>query len=355
MEVAGRLDLLRARLDDAACDALVVTSTTNIGYLTGFRGSAGLLWVDDIRAVLITDGRYREQAPDELRHTGVDVEVEIVGSDHHVAVARLARGVPRIGLEARTVVWAAQRRLAAVLDAGEVVPTDGLVEALREVKDHGEVTRIEAAAAIADSSLADVWPMLDEEPTERDVATAIDDGMRRRGATDRAFPTIVAAGSNSARPHARPGDRLLRPGDLVVCDLGAVVDGYRSDMTRSTRVGGTGDGREAELLRAVLVAQRAGLDTVADGVPAAEIDTACRDALGDLAEGFIHGTGHGVGLDIHEAPAVSATATATLRAGQVITVEPGVYLAGVGGVRWEDTVVVTESGFRQLTRSPSTI
>ena len=177
MEVAGRLDRLRARLDDAACDALVVTSTTNIGYLTGFRGSAGLLWVDDTRAVLITDGRYGAQAPDELHHSGVEVGVEIVGSDHDLAVARLARGVPRIGLEARTVVWAAQRRLAAVLDAGEVVPTDGLGEALREVKDHGEVTRIEAAAAIADSSLADVWPMLDEKPTERDVAAAIDDGI----------------------------------------------------------------------------------------------------------------------------------------------------------------------------------
>ena len=355
MEVAGRMDRLRARMGAAACDALVVTSTTNIGYLTGFRGSAGLLWVDDTRAVLVTDGRYGEQAPDELHHAGVEAEVEIVGSDHDAAVARLARGVPRIGLEARTVVWAAQRRLVAALDAGEVVPTDGLVESLREVKDHGEVARIEAAAAIADSSLADVWPMLDEEPTERDVAAAIDDGMRRRGATDRAFPTIVATGSNSARPHARPGGRPLRPGDLVVCDLGAVVDGYRSDMTRSTRIGGTGDGREAELLEAVLAAQRVGLDTVADGVPAAEVDAACRETLGDLAEGFIHGTGHGVGLDIHEAPAVSATATATLRAGQVITVEPGVYLAGVGGVRWEDTVVVTESGFRRLTRSPSAI
>ena len=153
--------------------------------------------------------------------------------------------------------------------------------------------------------------MLDDEPTELGVSTALDEGMRRRGATDRAFATIVACGPNSSRPHAQPSRRTLRPGDLLICDLGATVDGYRSDMTRSTRVGGTGNGPEAELLEVVLAAQQAGLDAVANGVQASEVDAACRRSLADLARGFIHGTGHGVGLDIHEAPAISTSSTAT--------------------------------------------
>ena len=355
MEVAGRLGRLREYLEAEPCEGLVVTSTTNILYLTGFSGSAGLLWVDDTRAVLITDGRYSDQAPEELNKAGVDADVEIAGVDQHTALVRLAERCSTIGLEVHNATWNFQRRVSAALVGKQVVPTDGLVETLREVKDNGELARISAAAKIADASLAEIWPMLDEEPTELDVSTALDEGMRHRGATDRAFATIVASGPNSSRPHAQPSRRTLRAGDLVICDLGAMVDGYRSDMTRSTRIGGTGTGTEAELLEVVLVAQQAGLDTVANGVQATAVDAVCRRSMAELARGFIHGTGHGVGLDIHEAPAVSASSTATLRAGQVITVEPGVYLPGTGGVRWEDTVVVTASGCERLTRSPKTI
>jgi len=178
--------------------------------------------------------------------------------------------------------------------------------------------------------------------------------MRLCGATDRAFETIVAGGPNSALPHARPGPRPLSDGDLVVCDFGAVVDGYRSDMTRSMRIGGTGTGPEADMLAAVLEAQVAGLAAVADGVPVAEVDAACRAVLADadLDDAFTHGTGHGVGLDIHEGPGLSSLATGSLASGQVVTVEPGAYVAGLGGVRWEDTVLVTDDGHRPLTGAP---
>ncbi len=355
MEVDQRLDRLRSGLEGTGCDALLVTSATDIGYLTGFTGSAGLLWVDPGRAVLVTDGRYAEQAPTQVAGAGVAADVEISGTGQREVMVPLAGPGTRLGLDAGSVTWADQRRFAGWFEEAELVPTEGVVAALRQVKDAGEVARIEAAAAIADAALEAVWPMLDAEPTEAEVAAALDEAMRSRGAADRAFETIVAGGPNSALPHARPGGRRMVEGDLVVCDLGALVEGYHSDMTRSTRIGGTGSGREAEMLTAVLEAREAGIAAVADGVAASAVDAACRAVLTDagLAEAFTHGTGHGVGLDIHEGPALSATSTDTLRNGQVVTVEPGAYIAGLGGVRWEDTVLVTGDGCRRLTRSPS--
>ena len=353
LRVADRLDRLRALLNPAGVDGLLVTSTTNVRYLTGFTGSSGSLWVDGDRAVLMTDGRYRDQAPDQVAAAGAVVDVEVVGSPDHSPVATLASGSARVGLEAGSVTWAEQRRLADLLSSPPVA-TAGLVEGLREVKDEGEVARIAEAAAIADRALAEVLPSIVSGAVEVDVAMALDQTVRAGGASDRAFETIVAAGPNSALPHARPGRRPMADGDLVVCDFGAMVDGYRSDMTRSLRIGGRGSGRAADMLGAVLDAQLAGLAVVGDGVPIAEVDAACRSSLEAVGLGgaFSHGTGHGVGLDIHEGPAVSSTSTGTLRAGQVVTVEPGAYLGGFGGVRWEDTVLVTSDGHRQLTRSP---
>ncbi len=356
MLVADRLDRLRMLMVDEGVGALLVTNVTNVRYLTGFSGSAGSLWVDAGRAVLMTDGRYRDQAPVQVAETGADVTVEIAGTGRPSPLGALADGVGRVGLEADSVSWSEMKRLVGLL-GGDPAPTTGLVEALREIKDDGEVARIAAAAAIADRALDSVASMFVEGSVESDLAAALDHAMRVGGATDRAFETIVAAGAHGALPHARPGDRVLDDGDLVVRDFGAVVDGYRSDMTRSTRVGGTGSGREAELLAVVLEAQEAGLAVVADGVPLAEVDRACRDVLVEagLGEAFSHGTGHGVGLDIHEGPAVASTASGSLRTGQVVTVEPGVYVAGLGGVRWEDTVLVTNAGHRPLTGYPKTL
>lgn len=352
LEVAGRLDRLRSGFDGAGIDALVVTCLTNIRYLTGFTGSAGELLVGADGALLVTDGRYAEQAPSQVVDS--DTEVAIAGTNRRSLVTDRLSSSDRVGLEAASVTWSDQRRLAGWFDGIDLVPTEGLVEELRQVKDPGEVARIEAAAAIADAALADAVELLAVGVSERDLAAAIDHGIRSRGADDRAFETIVAAGPNSALPHARPSDRVLEDGDLVVCDLGAVVGGYRSDMTRSYRVGGRSGGREDEVRDAVRRSQAAGLALVADGVPLADVDAACRDVLAEagLAEAFVHGTGHGVGLDIHEAPALSGSATGTLRSGHVVTVEPGAYLAGLGGVRWEDTVLVTDDGHRVLTLAP---
>jgi Xaa-Pro aminopeptidase len=227
------------------------------------------------------------------------------------------------------------------------------VEALRVVKDEGELARIEMAADIADVGLAQVKEHLKSEPTEQQFALELDFEMRRRGADRVSFETIVAAGPNAALPHHEPSDRRIVPGELVVVDFGAEVDGYRSDMTRTLCVGKVGAPELLDLLDAVLVAQRAGVRALRPGVSGAEIDSACRDSLerAGYADLFVHGTGHGVGLQIHEAPAIAAGSTDILVEGAVVTVEPGAYISGVGGVRIEDTLVVTATGARALTKS----
>jgi len=357
--VGDRLDRVRPLLDDAGADALLVTELANVRYLTGFTGSAGTLLVTADEAMLATDGRYRTQAGEQLDASGAGAVVDVVvgaPAAQRDALAGLAAraGARRIGLEADGITWAAQRRWAEVLRSAELVATSGVVEALRLVKDGAELDRMGRAAAIADAALAETLPMLADEPTEAEVALVLDSAMRRLGAEDRAFETIVASGPNAAKPHARPGTRRIAAGDCVVIDFGAIVEGYRSDMTRTFSVGGNPPSILAPVFDAVTTAQAAGVDAVRPGVTTGEVDRVCRDLVTEAGYGneFEHGTGHGVGLHIHEAPAVGPGTTAILAPGVVVTVEPGVYLAGVGGVRVEDTVVVTEDGCRPLTRFP---
>ncbi len=233
------------------------------------------------------------------------------------------------------------------------------------MKDAGEVARIERAAAIADEALAAVLPLLAAAGTgraaggltERRFAAALDHAMREREAEASAFETIVASGENSAQPHARPGGRLIGPGDPVVVDFGAVFEGYRSDMTRTFCVGGRPTGELATVFDVVAESQREGVRAVRPGVAAGTVDQACRDviAASGWGERFEHGTGHGVGLDIHEGPSVGPGSPAILVPGTVVTVEPGVYLPATGGVRIEDTLVVTEDGNRPLTLFPKEV
>ena len=269
-----------------------------------------------------------------------------------------ARGLGRVGLEALHVTWARQRTLATSwFPDSDVVPVEGVVEQLRQVKDEGEVARVEAAARIADEALARTKSSLVPGVAEADLALELDFQMRRLGAAGSSFETIVASGPNGAKPHARPSPRPVREGELVVIDFGAVVDGYRSDMTRTLAVGEPAPGTLRRMVEVVTESQRRGVAAVRAGRPAAEVDRECRAVIAEAgwADAFVHGTGHGVGLDIHEAPALAATSGDTLVAGHVVTVEPGVYLPEHGGVRVEDTVVVTDDGCRPLTRSPKDV
>jgi Xaa-Pro aminopeptidase len=349
---------VRDALGEAGCDALLVTKLVNIRYLTGFTGSAAMLLVSSDAMMLITDGRYRDQAAEQLRAAGVDAEVAIgLTAEQQYKMLDEAAAKARLGLEAHHVTWAQQRAMVDrwLPSTAELVATEGIVEALRLVKDDGEVARIEAAATIATDALTSLLPMLFERPTENDFGLELDTEIRRLGAEGNSFETIIAAGPNGAKPHHRAAgsDRRIEEGDLVVIDYGALVDGYCSDMTRTFCIGEP-SATQRRMLEVVTAAQAAGVATVAAGAETKAVDGACRSLIGDAgwADAFSHGTGHGVGLEIHEDPRVSWSTTATLAAGHVVTVEPGVYLPEHGGVRIEDTVVVTQDGCRPLTHAP---
>lgn len=354
LDVGSRADRVRAELAQRGCEALVVSDLTNVGWLTGFTGSAGVLVVRSDDLVLVTDARYQEQAADQLGAAGVAAEIEIT-REPAARLATVLDGVARVGLEADHVTWDAQQRWAEALD-GTVVPTVGLLLGLRAVKDEGEVDRLQRAAQIADEALAEVRHLLVQQPTEREFARALESAMLDHGAQGPSFRTIVASGPNGARPHARPTDRSIGgsgEGELVVVDFGALYDGYHSDMTR-TFVVGEPSPTQTRMVEVVRASQEAGVATVRSGVRAVAVDEACRAVIDEAgwSDAFVHGTGHGIGLVIHEEPRVSPESTALLAPGHCVTVEPGVYLPDHGGVRIEDSVVVTVAGCRHLTASP---
>jgi Xaa-Pro aminopeptidase len=353
----GRIDRLRAGFDERGIDALVVTTLANVRYLTGFTGSAGVLTVTRTAALLTTDGRYRTQSAEQVALAGAAAQVDIVigpaAEQRAAAQALLADDtVTSVGLEADNVTWSGQRSWADLVGGDRLVATSNAVEALRERKDEAEIARMERAAAIADAALFEVLPLIGQGVTEEHFALELDTAMRRGGAEGTAFETIVASGENSAKPHHRPGARRIAQGDPVVVDFGAIFEGYRSDMTRTFCVGTDPQGELARIFDVVRTSQAAGAAVVRPGISAKDVDDVCRRVITDAgwAERFEHGTGHGVGLDIHEAPTVSQLGTAILEPGFVVTVEPGVYVPGQGGVRVEDTLVVTADGARALTR-----
>ncbi len=266
MDVAGRLVRLRDGLADAGCDGLVVTSLTNIRYLTGFTGSAGLLVVLPADAVLITDGRYGVQAPEQIRASGAEARVEVAGGSaparrRHGRGRRARPSRPRGG--PRLLGAAAAPTPASGSRAWSSSPTVGLVEGLRRVKDAGELFRMLRAARIADEALAALLPSLAGGPTEVEFGRALDFAMRERGASGPAFETIVASGPNAAKPHHRPSERVVVEGDLVVVDFGATFDGYRSDMTRTVWVGEPATAEQARIYAVVAASQAAGVAAVA--------------------------------------------------------------------------------------------
>ncbi len=352
MDRTARLGRVRGAMSEAGCDALVVTKAENIRWLSAFTGSNGTAVIGPESLMLITDGRYETQIAQQLEDAEITAEVRIT-RDISAPVLEAVGSSARIGLESDAVTWSAQRDFARWFEGRELIATSDLLEAQRRIKDDGEIARLRRAAAIADAALAEIKPELANGRTERWIARALDGAMLDGGADDLSFDTIVAAGQNSAKPHATPSDRVIGRGDMVVIDFGAKVDGYGSDMTRSFLLGEPSE-RQRTVFDAVIRAQAAGVAAVADGVAEREIDRVCRDSLAEdgLAEAFIHGTGHGIGLEIHENPILSTRASGILRSGYVVTVEPGAYLPDLGGIRIEDSVVVTESGCDPITLSP---
>jgi len=345
----GRADRLAALLDERELDALLVTNLVNVRYLTGYTGSNGvaLVGVDGLRC-FVTDFRYVTQAEQQVHGFERRIGEQDLLDD---AVAALPDGDLRMGIEDQHMSVRTYERLRGALPATvEPVPAGGAVEQLREVKDAEEVAAIRAAAELADAALQRTLADGLAGRTERAVALALEQEMLRLGAERPSFDTIVAHGAHGALPHAVPREAEIAPGTLVTIDWGAQLDGYCSDCTRTFAAGGEPSARAREVYDLVLRAQQTGLDAVRPGVAGRDADAAARAVIEAAGEGerFGHGLGHGVGLEIHEAPRLSKASDATLAAGHVVTVEPGVYLPGELGVRIEDLVVVTDDGCERL-------
>jgi Xaa-Pro aminopeptidase len=353
--ISQRRDRLRQRLVDAQLDAILVSDLVNVRYLSGFTGSnaALLIRAEDTTPVLATDGRYRTQAARQAPDAEIVIER---ACGPHLAERAAADGLRRVGFESHVVTvdgFAALTKAAG--ERTEFVRAAGTVEALREVKDAGEIAVLRLACEAADAALTDLVERGGLRPgrTEKEVGRELDSLMLDHGADGISFETIVATGANSAIPHHRPTDALLAAGDFVKIDFGALVCGYHSDMTRTFVLSSPAQW-QLDIYELVATAQSAGRAALAPGVPLKDVDAASRQVIAGAgyADNFGHGLGHGVGLQIHEAPGINAAAAGTLRAGSTVTVEPGVYLPDRGGVRIEDTLVVGEETPELLTRFP---
>ena len=352
--MSARADRLSELLPSAGVDALLVTDLVNVRYLTGYTGSNGIVLVGERTRVFISDFRYVEQAAEEV-DSSFDRRTAPASTDLLELVSdSLPPGRIRLGFEAEHVSVHRHERLEhEVGDRVELVGCAGLVESLRAVKDADEIAAIRSATALADASLERLLREGLVGRTEREVALALEHDMRERGAERPSFDSIIAGGAHGALPHAHPREVEIRKGDLVVIDWGAELDGYCSDCTRTVAAGDPGpDARE--IYELVLEAQLAGVKGVRGGRATRAVDAGARAVIeaGGYGEQFGHGLGHGVGLAVHEAPYLRQRPDGELQAGNVVTVEPGIYLPGRLGVRIEDLVVVTDDGCEILTAVP---
>jgi Xaa-Pro aminopeptidase len=345
---AARADRLVERLRERELDALLVTNLVNVRYLSGFTGTNGICVVTPEARVFITDFRYVERAagevPDFERLRG---KQDLLGD----AAERLSG---RVGFEDQHMSVRTYKRLKELAPEGvELVAAGGVVEDLRAVKEPEELERMRQAAALADEMYEYIQSRGLVGRTEREVAIDVEREMRARGAEDPSFPSIVAGGPHGALPHAEPRDVAIEPNTLVVVDMGCRVDGYCSDCTRTFATGELSD-EMGSVYEVVLAAQEASLGAVRAGAECGAVDAVARDRISEAghADHFGHGLGHGVGLEIHEAPRLAKNADGSLVTGNAVTVEPGVYIPGAFGVRIEDLVVVTDDGAEILSHFP---
>ncbi|GAA3405500.1 Xaa-Pro peptidase family protein [Paenibacillus hodogayensis] len=346
----ARLSRLRALLQERGVEALFVTGEHNRRYLSGFTGSSGYLLVTADKAYLLTDFRYMSQAPAQAKH----FEVVEHQPKFSATLMELLNGlsIRELAFEQQHVSFATYRMFEAELPGIRLVPTDSLVEQLRVVKDDTELAVMREAAELADRTFAHVLTTLKPGLTELDVALTIEFYMRQHGATSVSFETIVASGERSALPHGKASERVLQSGEFVKLDFGAYYKGYCSDITRTVMLGKPQE-KHREIYGIVLEAQLNALEHMKPGMTGKEADALTRDLITRHGYGdyFGHSTGHGLGMEVHEAPRLSKLSDTVLELGMTVTVEPGIYLPGFGGVRIEDDVVVTEQGVQRLTQS----
>jgi Xaa-Pro aminopeptidase len=347
-ESAARRRVLASRLQEQDLDALVVSFGPNVRYLTGYTGSNGLLVLMPDRAVFFTDPRYRIQAAQE-----VDCSIRVVSGVMLLSVAQYLRRIKskRVGFEkSRMTVEAHQTLQDALPMRSSLEPIVGWIERQRALKSSQEIAAIRRSVELNSRAFEQAARHVRIGMRETELAAELDYRMRRQGAEGPAFETIVATGARTALPHARPTSARLTRGVLLLVDMGAMLDGYASDMTRMLFLGRPG-ARVKRVYKAVLEAQLAAVDAVRAGVPAKAVDRAARRVLArhGLANAFVHSTGHGLGLEIHEPPRIGKKEKTPLETGMAITIEPGVYLEGFGGIRIEDTVTVTDHGCEVLT------
>jgi Xaa-Pro aminopeptidase len=345
-----KLEKLRALFDEHNIDGLLVTNPYNRRYITGFTGTAGVAVISRDKAVFITDFRYVEQASKQVQgfeivqHTGPIVE------EAANQVARL--GIQKLGFEQEDVSYATFKAYESAVKA-ELVPTSYVIEKLRLIKSESEIKILKEAAEIADAAFEHILSFIRPGVKEIDVANELEFFMRKQGATSSSFDIIVASGHRSALPHGVATEKVIEKGELVTLDFGAYYKGYCSDITRTIAVGAISEELKT-IYNIVLQAQLRGMEGIKPGMTGKEADALTRDYISEKGYGeyFGHSTGHGIGLEIHEGPALSVRSDVVLAPGMVVTVEPGIYIPGLGGVRIEDDTVVTEKGNESLTYSP---
>ena len=340
----ARQAALRAELERQGLDALLVQRLPNIRYLTGFTGSAALLLVRRDGAVLITDFRYATQAPDEVG-PAASVEIDPVNVWERLKRVGTDKPFQRMGFEAHATSARDAQRLAELFPS-RVAPAEEPVERLRVVKDSGELHAIREAATLAQEALAEVLPEVTVGQSEFTIAAGLEAALRRRGSEWHPFPTIAASGPRSALPHARTSERRVGRGEWLLLDFGAQVGGYCADLTRTVVVGSRADERQVAIYQLVRLAQQRAVRNIQAGMSGREADALARTVIaeGGYAEAFGHSLGHGLGLEVHEAPRLAQTEEALLPVNTVVTVEPGIYLPGWGGVRLEDDVHLGADG-----------
>ncbi|WP_339728576.1 Xaa-Pro peptidase family protein [uncultured Gimesia sp.] len=352
--LAARQKKLISQLKRIGAEALLVTSETNVTYLTGFSGDSSYLLIGKGLTVLISDGRYSTQLEEEC--PGLDVYIRKATESMTVALEKVLKKshLPKLGFESHVVTCDLLDALSSLTPAVQWIPVSGLIEELRMIKDASEIQEIREAVSQAQRGYEVLRAILTEEMTELQAAHELEHAMRRFGARQAAFDPIVAVGARAALPHAMPTEKRIGEAPFLLVDWGAMTqNGYRSDLTRMI-VHGRTPAKFEKVYQTVLKAQVAAIKAIRPGVLCSEVDQTARDVIQKAGFGkhFTHSLGHGIGLDIHEGPRLGGNISTELKPGMIVTVEPGIYLPGWGGVRIEDDVLVTRTGHEVLTNVP---